>query len=121
MAKKNLKTHVKSKKGGHWKGGKRGGTIYEGEQYRGGRKKGSKNLKKTDDGNLLNQHGVVFTPQEKKLLESAVNRANAKRMRMLKQEGNLTRYVAGKPTDDSVRSLQLMGKESDFILARKDK
>lgn len=121
MAKKNLKNHVKSKRGGVWKGGKRAKPSYEGEQYRGGRKKGSKNLKKLSDGNLLNQHGIVFTPQEKKALENAVNRANRKRVKMLEEEGNLPRLVGGKDTGDKVSSLQLMGKESDFILSRKDK
>lgn len=123
--KKSLKSHVQSKQQnktvGHWKGGKKTNYTYEGGQYTGGRKSGSKNLKKTDAGNLLNQHGVEFTPAEKRALENAVNRANKKRMKMLEDEGNLPRLVGGKPTGDNVRSLQLMGKESDFILSRKSK
>ena len=94
---------------------------YEGTQYRGGRKSGRKNLKRTASGDLLNQHGVTFTPDEKKALENAVNKANYKRAKMLKQEATLPRKVLGVETKDTVGSLQLMGKESDFILSRKTK
>lgn len=94
---------------------------YEGKQYRGGRVAGRKNLKKTDAGNLINQYGVEFTPEEKRALENAVNAANRKRARMLKETGILPRKVAGKDTGDTVSSLQLMGKESDFILSKKTK
>lgn len=122
--KKGLKSHVQSKKkksSGKWKGGKRTHYTYEGSQYSEGRKKGTPNLKKTDAGNLLNKYGVEFTPAEKKALESAVNTNNRKRMKMLEKEGNLPRLVGGQDSGDKVRSLQLMGKESDFILSRKSK
>lgn len=95
--------------------------TYEGRQYRGGRAAGRKNLKKTDAGNLINQHGVEFTPQEKRALETAVNTANRKRARMLKEAATLPRKVAGRETGDTVGSLQLMGKESDFILSKRTK
>lgn len=121
MAKKKLKDHVTQKKGGHWKGGKRTNYVYEGTQYRGGRKEKTPNLVKLDGGNVKNKHGVVFTPEERKALESAVNTANRKRVRMLEAEGDLPRMKAGKDTGDKVKSLQLMGKESDFIIARKSK
>ena len=124
MAKKKLKQNItekKKKKGGYWKGGKRTQYTYEGTEYRGGREKGRKNLKKTETGNLLNQHGVEFTPEQKRALESAVNRANRTRMKMLEQEGNLPRYSGGKPTGQTVSTLQAMGKESDFIISRKSK
>lgn len=101
------------------KAAKAAGT-WEGQQYRGGRQAGRKNLKKVDGG-LENQYGVVFTPDEKKALEQAVNTANRKRARMLEQEAKLPRMVGGKDTGDTVASLQLMGKESDFILQRKTK
>lgn len=94
---------------------------YEGQQYRGGRAPGRKNLKKTDTGNLVNQYGVVFSPQEKRALENAVNTANRKRARMLKEAATLPRMVSGRDTGDKIGSLQLMGKESDFILAKKTK
>ena len=105
-----------------WKGGKKGKQkSYEGMQYAGGRKPGRKNLKKTEAGNLLNEHGVEFTPAERKALESAVNRANRKRMKMIQEEGSLPRLVNGQPTGESVSQLQLMGKQSDFIISRKSK
>lgn len=81
---------------------------------------GRKNLKR-ENGNLVNQHGVVFTEKEKRALESAVNSANRKRSRMLKEAATLPRMVRGKPSGDTVGSLQLMGKESDFIIAKKTK
>lgn len=125
MAKKNLKSHVtqkqNAKKGGYWKGGKKASYQYEGTQYTGGRNKGRKNLKKLPSGNLLNQNNVEFTPAERKALESAVNRANRKRIRMLDQEAKLPRLVGGHDTGQKVGQLHLMGKESDFILSRKSK
>lgn len=87
----------------------------------GGRKAGVPNLKKTDAGTLLNQYGVEFTTQEKRALESAVNSANRKRARMLAEEALLPRKVQGRETGDTVGSLQLMGKESDFIIAKRTK
>lgn len=124
MGRKSLKQNItekKKKKGGYWKGGKRTQYTYEGTQYTGGREKGRKNLKKLESGNVLNQHGVEFTQAEKKALESAVNRANRTRVKMLEKEGNLERYVGGKPTGQKVSTLQAMGKESDFIISRKSK
>lgn len=94
---------------------------YEGKRYRGGRKKGTKNLRRLDDGRLQNEHGVIFTAAEKKALESLVNSANAKRRKMLKQEAALPRRVMGIDTGQTVGQLQLMGKESDFIITRKSK
>lgn len=99
---------------------KKNAKSYEGGTYRGGRKQGRKNLVKTDTG-VINQYGVNFTNEEKKALESAVNSANRKRKKMLEQEAKLPRKVAGIDTGDTVASLQLMGKESDFILQRKSK
>ena len=94
--------------------------TWEGSQYRGGREAGRKTLKKTPEG-FENQYGVTFTKQEKQALEQAVNTANRKRARMLEAEAKLPRKIAGQDTGDTVASLQLMGKESDFILARKTK
>jgi len=89
--------------------------------YPKGRQPGRKNLKRTASGDLLNQYGVTFTEKEKRALESAVNSANRKRAKMLKQEATLPRMVGGKETGDTVGSLHLMGKESDFILSKKTK
>ena len=94
---------------------------YEGKQYRGGRKKGTKNLKRLDDGRIQNEHGVIFTEAEKKALERLVNSANAKRVKMLKMEATLPRMVRGVDTGQTIGQLQLMGKESDFIITRKSK
>lgn len=94
---------------------------YEGKQYRGGRASGRKNLKRTDTGALINQHGVEFTEAEKKALESAVNSANRKRAKMLKQEATLPRMVNGVDTGQKKGQLHLMGQESDFIITRKTK
>lgn len=94
--------------------------YYEGGQYRGGRVSGRKNLIKAEGG-VINQHGVFFTHEQKKALEQAVNTANRKRARMLKSEAKLPRKIGGVDTGDTQAFLQLMGKESDFILARKTK
>lgn len=99
---------------------KKNARSYEGGQYRGGRASGRKNLIKADGG-VINQYGVFFTHEQKKALEQAVNTANRKRARMLKQEATLPRMFRGKDTGDTVGMLQLMGKESDFILSRKSK
>ena len=118
MDKKNLKQRAN----GVWKGGKsRLKPSFEGRQYTGGRKKGTPNLVKLEGGNIQNQHGVIFTPEEKKALEQAANTANRKRMKMLENEGNLPRMIGGIETGDKVKSLQLMGRESDFIITRKSK
>ena len=122
--KKSLKDNIteKKKRKSGWHGGKRKDKVsFEGGQYAGGRVKGRKNLKKLDNGSLLNQHGVVFTPEEKKLIEREVNKANKTRMKMLKAEGELPRLSGGKETGQKVSSLQVMGKESDFIISRKSK
>lgn len=118
MGNKNLKQRAK----GVWGGGNpRLKPSFEGGQYTGGRKKGTPNLVKLDGGKVQNQHGVIFTPEEKKALERAANTANRKRMKMLEKEGNLPRMIGGIETGDKVKSLQLMGRESDFIITRKSK
>ena len=119
--KKKKRVHENRKKR-VWRGNQlKNKPSYEGGQYAGGRKKGTKNLKKLDNGNLLNQHGIEFTPEEKKALESAANRANQVRNKMLASEAALPRLVAGQDTGQTVASLQAMGKESDFIITRKSK
>lgn len=104
-----------------WKGGKRSKSTYEGQQYKGGRKKRTKNLVKLDGGNVQNEHGVIFSEQEKRRFESLVNKNNRMRMKQLEEEGNLPRLNMGKETGQNRNSLQLMGSESDFILSRKSK
>ena len=101
-----------------WKGKKTAKVSYEGGQYAGGRVSGRKNLVKTETG-VINQHKVEFTHEEKRALENAVNAANKRRMRMLKDEKNLPMFVGGKYTGVDVS--HRIGPESDFILARKSK
>ena len=91
--------------------GKRGTLSFEGEQYRGGRKPGKKNLVRTDGG-LKNKHGVTFTEEQKKALERAVNRSNYQRKKMQAEADKLNPQGA---------QLRLMGKESDFIISRQSK
>lgn len=85
--------------------------LWEGQQYRGGRQPGRKNLKKVDGG-FQNQHGVTFTQEQKKALERAVNRSNYQRKKMQAEEDKLN------PNNSQLR---LMGKESDFIISRQSK
>lgn len=85
--------------------------VYEGGQYRGGRQSGRKNLKRVDGG-FQNQHGVVFTQEQKKALERAVNKSNYQRKKMQAEADALNPNNA---------QLRLMGKESDFILTRQSK
>ena len=85
--------------------------TWEGSQYRGGRSPGRKNLQKVDGG-LRNQHGVTFTPEQKKALERAVDRSNYQRKKMLAEEERL---------NPNAPQLRLMGKESDFIISRQSK
>jgi hypothetical protein len=91
--------------------GKRGALSFEGEQYRGGRRSGRKNLIRVDGG-IVNQHGVTFTDEQKKALERAVNRSNYQRKKMQAEVDALN------PRNSQLR---LMGKESDFIITRQSK
>lgn len=90
------------------------------EDYGANRKK-APNLIKNKDGSVTNQYGVRITAKERALLDREVNKANRTRMKMLEAEGNLPRMSDGKDTGMTVKSLQAMNKESDFILARKSK
>lgn len=84
-------------------------------------RRGRKNLVKLDDGRMKNQHGVTFTEKEKRALVSAVNQANAKRAKQLKQAGKLPRYADGKPSGDTLATKLQAGYESDFIISKKSK
>lgn len=87
----------------------------------GGRSQGRKNLIYTDDGQIINQEGVTFTVAEKKRLESLVATATKKRRDMLKATATLPRSYGGQKLSGTVGDLQLMGKESDFIITPKTK
>lgn len=97
---------------------------YESGQYRGGRSGRSgnqiKNLTKVDGG-VINASGVFISHNERKALESAVNRANKKRTKMWKEEAHIMRLFGGRPTGHTIGELRTMGQEGDFILSRKSK
>ena len=87
-----------------WKGGKK--PI---EMPGPGRKEKIPNLKRVEGG-FQNQHGVVFTPEQRKDLERSVRRSNYAREKQLNKEyGNanaLQRYLS---------------QESDFIITRQSR
>jgi len=85
--------------------------AWEGEQYRGGRRKGCKNLTRTADG-IVNQYGVTFSEEQKKALERAVDRSNYRRAKQIAEWDAL---------NENARGLRTMGKESDFIISRQSK
>lgn len=84
-------------------------------------RKGRKNLSYLSDGRIKNQHGVTFTDAEKRALESAVNMANRKRSKQLKEVATLPRTVRGVNTGDTLSTKLQMGFESDFIITKKTK
>lgn len=85
--------------------------TWEGNQYRGGRNPGRKNLTKNELG-YLNQHGVQFTEEQKRALERAVDRSNYRRK---------TQQAKADALNPANAQLRLMGKESDFIISRQSK
>lgn len=98
-----------------WHGGSR-------KQPSVGRVEGVGNLTKLGDGRVQNQHGVIFTDEERRRLESAVNSANRKRRKMLQTEAKLPRLAGGSFTGTTVgKASHSMGVESDFIIQRKTK
>lgn len=85
-----------------------------------GRNPGQKNLKRVDGG-YMNQHGVVFSEEQRKALERAVNRSNYQRKKQLETEAEMPHRIGGQDTGGSRRQLQLMGSESDFIISHQSK
>lgn len=80
-----------------------------------GRKEKIPNLKKVEGG-FQNQYGVTFTPEQKKALENAVRRSNYARDKQIKAEDALVT-----PSGRSNAQMRIMGKESDFIIARQSR
>lgn len=103
------------------KAAKKAAIPLERQKAGGGRSAGRKNLIYTDDGKIVNQEGVTFTLEDKKKLESLVSSATRKRREMLKSAATLPRTYGGQKLNGTVGDLQLMGKESDFIIAPKTK
>lgn len=89
--------------------------TWEGSQYRGGRGKGKKNLKKVPGG-VKNKHGVTFTYEQKKALERAVDRSNYRRKKMLEYEMEVNQVI-----EEYFSELRTMGKESVYSIARQSK
>ena len=87
-------------------------------KHKKGRKKGTPNLKRTPEG-FINQHGVTFTPEEKKTIENAVRRSNRKSKKMHEIFDALPYKIEGRETGASVKEMRTMGKELDFSIAPK--
>jgi molybdenum-dependent DNA-binding transcriptional regulator ModE len=84
-------------------------------QYRGGRQEGRKNLVKEGD-KLINEYGVQFSIEEKKDLERMVNKANARRQKLIKERNALPYSIAGRPTGFTVGEIpSFIGMETDMI------
>ena len=74
-------------------------------------KTGRINMKRVEGG-WMNQHGVVFTDEERKAIQRA-NRASEK----IRQK----QIAEADSQSEQARQLRMMGKESDFIISRQDK
>lgn len=88
--------------------------LWEGNQYRGGRVEGKKNLKRVDGG-YINKHGVYISEEQKKALERAVNKSNYRRKRDMAIEIDINK---GKK---DIPNLRTMGRESVYSISRQSK
>ena len=84
-----------------------------------GRPAGLPNLKRVEGG-YLNQHGIMFTEEEKKALERAVDKSNRQRKKEVQADRARPHTVAGKVIGDT-NQLRLMGKENEFIVSHQPK
>ena len=84
-----------------------------------GRPAGLPNLTKVEGG-YLNQHGILFTEEEKRALENAVDRSNRQRKKEVQADRARPHTVAGKTIGDT-NQLRLMGKENEFIVSHQPK
>lgn len=83
-------------------------------------RKGRKNLRRDDAGNLVNQHGVKFTDAEKRALTNAVKAVNRKHEKMLGESDKWERIVDGEPTGQTLQQQrQNMGKPREMIIAKR--
>lgn len=74
------------------------------------------------EGDVFNKYGIQFTEQEHRDLKNLADSANRKRRNMIKNEHKLTEFFGGVSHDKTIGELSgKMGKESDFILAKKSK
>lgn len=88
-----------------WKGGKK-----ELEMPGPGRKRKKKPNLKRVEGGFQNQHGVIFTPEQRKELEKAVRRSNYAREKQLNKE-----------IGDKNALQRYLSQESDFIITRQSR
>lgn len=84
-----------------------------------GRPAGMPNLKKVDGG-YVNQHGVRFTPEQKRALERAVDKSNKQRKLEIEADRKKPHRVAGEVIGDK-NQLHLMNKENEFIVSHQPK
>lgn len=78
---------------------------------RGSGKTGRINMKRVEGG-WMNQHGVIFTPEERKALQRANKASNKIREKQIAEVEAL---------NPEATQLRLMGKESDFIITQQSK
>lgn len=76
---------------------------------------GRVNMKRVDGG-WMNQHGVVFTDEERKNLERHVKASNKVREEMLRTEAEVNEHRKAELND-----LRTMGKESVYSISRQSK
>ena len=87
---------------------------------RGSGKTGRVNMRRVDGG-WMNQHGVVFTDEERKALDKAVKLSNRQREKEVQADKARPRMVAGKVIEEDKNQLHLMKKENEFIVSRQSK
>lgn len=73
------------------------------------------------DGYIKNENNVLFTPEERKALENAVNRANYKRKKQVNEWEAAPHKIGGRQIAPDKTQLKLMGDEPDLIITRKSK
>lgn len=78
---------------------------------RGSGKTGRVNMKRVEGG-WMNQHGVVFTPEERKAIQRANRESNKIRDKQIAEVDSVNEHA---------QQLRLMGKDSDFIISRQTK
>lgn len=83
-----------------------------------GRAAGSKNLKKNEQGNWVNQYGVEITPEQRKFMENSVAALNRKRAKMEKETAPQTLRYAGQEIGGTLQDMRLMGREDILLQAK---
>lgn len=84
---------------------------------RGSGKTGRVNMRRVEGG-WMNQHGVVFTDAERRAMKKATAASNAKRAAEIAAWSEQPHMVGGRQMAPDKSQLRLMGKETEFIVAR---